>query len=230
MNPLVQEAQKWVGYWNKQTNSQLESFTANKKYGYNGYTIFGQWYGLNPAPWCGIFISYCGNAAGCLDAVGGKIAYVPYYTQTFQKRGRLHNRWEYTPQPGDIVIFGDEEHVGIVESCSSGYVTTIEGNANGGCVARNRYSTSSEYITYYCETRIGGKEPAIDIKLGTYKNGSTPEPVYSISSLSKSAKIGELNKYETCRKLGTVGSRTIVLYRVDGTQDYKVGFVEYGGS
>lgn len=230
MNKLVEVAISQVGYWNKKTNEDLYSNTANKKNGYNGYTKYGAWYGLNPAAWCGMFISWCGNQAGCLDSVGGKIAYVPYYTQTFQKRGRLHARWEYTPSPGDIVIFGDEEHVGIVESVVSGYLYTIEGNANGGCVARNKYKLTSDYITYYCETRIeeGENYPVVEIKQGTYKNGSTVEPVYSDSDCTSC--IGELNKWETCIKVGTAGDKTIVLYPVDGTKKYKIGFVKYGGS
>ena len=230
MNKLVEVALSQVGYWNKASNAYLDSNTANKKAGYNGYTKYGQWYGLNPAPWCGIFISWCGYTAGCLDAVGGKIAYVPKYTSTFQAKGRYHARWTgYVPASGDVVIFGDEEHVGIVETVSNGYLYTIEGNANGGCVARNTYKLTSDYIMGYCETRIGDNEqyPVITIKQGTYKNGSTVEPVYADSDCVN--KIGELNKYETCTKLGTCGNKTIVIYPVDSTKKYKIGFVVYEG-
>ena len=230
MNTLVEVALSQVGYWNKSSDAYLDSNTAKKKAGYNGYTKYGKWYGMNPAPWCGIFISWCGYQANCLDAVGGKIAYVPKYTSVFQERGRYHARWkDYTPSPGDIVIFGDEAHVGIVERVSSGYLYTIEGNANGGCVARNTYKLSDNYIMGYCETRLSDDEkyPVIEIKQGTYKNGSTVEPVYADSDCVD--KIGELNKYESCTKIGTCGNKTIVIYPVDGTKKYKIGFVVYEG-
>lgn len=239
MNVLVNYAASQVGYWNKKTDSQLDSFTANKKAGYNGYTKYGKWYGMNPAPWCGIFVSYCGYMAGCLDEVGGKIAYVPNYITTFKARNRWHLRGSYTPVSGDLIIFEewneqnncwDECHVGIVESCSGGFVYTIEGNANGGCVARNRYYLTSTYIMGYCETRIesGEEWPVIEIGRGTYKNGSTIETVYCDSDCTD--RIGELNKWESCIKLGTCGNKTIVLYPVDGTRKYKIGFVVYEGS
>lgn len=61
----------------------------------------------------------------------------------------------------------------------------------------------------------------------TYKNGSTPEDVYSDSLLKY--KIGSLNKYEVCECLGIVANRYIVKYKIDGTNDYKVGFVKYNG-
>ena len=61
----------------------------------------------------------------------------------------------------------------------------------------------------------------------TYKNGSTPEDVYSDSLLKY--KIGSLNKYEVCECLGIVNSRYIVKYKIDGTNTYKVGFVKYHG-
>lgn len=240
MNKLVEVAISQVGYWNKATNSQLDSNTANKKYGYNGYTKYGAWYGMNPSAWCGIFVSWCGNEAGCLNEVGGKIAYVPYYISTFNNRGRWHKRGSYFPKSGDLIIFEewnsktkewDECHVGIVEDSYGGVVFTIEGNANGGCVSRNKYDLNSTYIMGYCETKIGEDYfPDIKIKQGIYKNGSTPETVYADSDCSDALKIGEINRYESCTKIGTCGDKTMVIYPVDGTKKYKIGFVKYGGS
>lgn len=49
--------------------------------------------------------------------------------------GGWHDRGTYTPQPGDIIVYGTSrtyrEHVGIVVECSDGYVTTNEGNTSG---------------------------------------------------------------------------------------------------
>ena len=61
----------------------------------------------------------------------------------------------------------------------------------------------------------------------TYKNGSTIEKVFADSNLTK--EIGSLNKYETCECLGTVNNRYIVKYKVNDTNNYKVGFVKYSG-
>ena len=64
-----------------------------------------------------------------------------------------------------------------------------------------------------------------------YKNGSTKEYVYSTTADCKARKnsIGSLDKYETCDCVGIVNGCYIVVYKVNGTSAYKVGFVKYGG-
>ena len=58
---VIEEAEKWVGYLEKASNSQLESKTANA--GYNNYTIFTKWYkeyfgeDFQAQPWCAMFVS-----------------------------------------------------------------------------------------------------------------------------------------------------------------------------
>lgn len=61
----------------------------------------------------------------------------------------------------------------------------------------------------------------------TWTNGSTSEPVYA--DTSKKTQIGSMNPYESCECLGVVKNMYIVKYRVDGTGDWKVGFVSYRG-
>lgn len=61
----------------------------------------------------------------------------------------------------------------------------------------------------------------------TYRNWSKPETVYADTNCSK--LIGSLDKYEVCECLGIVNSRYIVKYKVNGTNNYKVGFVKYHG-
>ena len=61
----------------------------------------------------------------------------------------------------------------------------------------------------------------------TYQNGSTKETVYADSSCTK--VVGSLNTWEKCECLGIVNGRYIVKYKVDGTNNYKVGFVKYSG-
>ena len=60
----------------------------------------------------------------------------------------------------------------------------------------------------------------VDMKI--YKNGSTPEIVYSDTGLKN--KIGSLDRYEQCDCLGIFENRPLVKYRVNGTNNYKIGF------
>ena len=148
--------------------------------------------------------------------------------------------------PGDIVIFRNESHVGIVEYVSGGYVHTIEGNtsggstlvANGGGVFQKCYSLSSSYIEGYGHPAYSGSSSSSstttsnsskeDFEVAkTYRNGSTSETVYA--DTSKNMRIGSLNPYESCECLGKINNMYIVRYKIDGTSHYKVGVVEYSG-
>ena len=61
----------------------------------------------------------------------------------------------------------------------------------------------------------------------TYKNGSTPETVYA--DTARKTKIGSLDKYESCTCLAKIDNMYLVCYKVNGTSNYKVGFVAYSG-
>lgn len=60
-----------------------------------------------------------------------------------------------------------------------------------------------------------------------YVNGSTPEPVYADTGLTK--KIGSLNPRETAEYLSIDNDRPLVRYKVDGTNTYKCGYVLWKG-
>ena len=70
-----------------------------------------------------------------------------------------------------------------------------------------------------------------DFIVRTYKNGSTKEAVYSTTADCKAGKnsIGNLDKYETCDCVGKVDGCYIVVYKINGANSYKVGFVKYSG-
>lgn len=79
----------------------------------------------------------------------------------------------------------------------------------------------------YCEGEkvveyIEGEE---DMKV--YKNGSTVEKVYADSNCLQ--QIGSLNPYEQCECYGLFSGRAVIRYRIDGTTNYKVGFVKWIG-
>lgn len=159
---VIEIALAEVGYLEKATNSQLYDKTANA--GKNNWTKYGAWYGLNgpDAPWCDMFVSWCADQAGEAEAVG-KYASVWYHQQRFKQLGRWHPRGSYTPQAGDLIFFGEGDHIGFVERVSGGRVYTIEGNtsggstlvANGGGVARKNYSIGYGKISGYGHPAYG---------------------------------------------------------------------------
>jgi hypothetical protein len=121
---------------------------------------FGKWFGLDEAPWCAIFISYCFSvgagytvAQSLLDKAPGVhpngCAYVPSMMAWLFADGFWVGRTD--PIPGDIVIYnwdgGGVDHIGIVESyLGHGQIRAIEGNtsasdaSNGGEVQRTTRS------------------------------------------------------------------------------------------
>lgn len=241
---VIAVAQAEVGYLEKASNAQLDNPTANP--GKNNYTKYGAWYdggSLQAQPWCDIFVSWCAAQAGEAEAVG-QFAYVPSHKAFFEQQGRYYSRGSVTPQAGDVVIFRNESHIGLVEWASGGYVHTIEGNtsggsgldANGGGVFRKTYALTSSYIMGYGRpayaagtntsenTATGTEEFAV---AKTYQNGSTSEPIYADTGLTN--KIGSLNPWESCPCLGIVEGRYLVYYPVDGTDRYKAGFAKYHG-
>ena len=70
-------------------------------------------------------------------------------------------------------------------------------------------------------------ESELYVEMKEYKNGSTIEKVYSDTSLCR--MVGYLNKNETCQCLGKTKNLAIVQYKIDGTDDYKIGYVQWLG-
>lgn len=151
---MLSVARGELGYLEKKSNSQLDDKTANA--GYNNWTKYGRWYGINPGAWCDMFVSWCAAQAGELDAVG-KFAWVKGHWEYFKNKGKTFRRGEKLPIPGDVIFLGDPGHVGIVEYVKNGRVYTIEGNTsslseyepNGGCCREKSYTLNSTYIYGY---------------------------------------------------------------------------------
>lgn len=72
-----------------------------------------------------------------------------------------------------------------------------------------------------------GKVSSTPTDFKIWKNGSTPEPVYA--DTAKRTKIGYLNPYEVANCLTKVDGMYLVLYKVDGKSNHKLGFVAYSG-
>lgn len=82
-------------------------------------------------PWCGTFVAWCYNAAGQYDRLKavqkyGNLGYVPSYSWYADGKSKWVKRKK--AKPGDVIVFGRNAHVGLVEGISDGYIITIEGN------------------------------------------------------------------------------------------------------
>ena len=82
------------------------------------------------APWCAYFASWAARQAGTpLGSHGEGLGSVAQIWSWAQSSGRaIPNQPGVAPQPGDLIVFGDE-HVGIVKDVlANGDIQTIEGN------------------------------------------------------------------------------------------------------
>lgn len=135
---FLQIALSQVGYKEKKSNKDLDSKTANA--GNGNYTKYGAWYGLNPAPWCCMFVSWCANEVGILGTL------IPKYKGAGTGYNWFKNRNQLTknPKPGDIGFLkptkkgATSSHTFIVYSVLGDTITTIEGNLGNGVVKNTR--------------------------------------------------------------------------------------------
>lgn len=180
----IAEAKKWVGYCEKKSNANLDSFTGNA--GKKNYTRFNRDYvaatgdqTAQPEQWCGIFVSMVFTYAFGLEAarklLGALYKYTPSGAAKFKKAGRYIPRGEGKPQPGDVVFFysktkGRIAHTGLVYKVTSSRVYTVEGNTsgdselvtNGGCVALKSYALTSSYLDGYGRPDYASVETGTD--------------------------------------------------------------------
>lgn len=172
LSKILSVAAAEVGYLEKNSNSNLDSFTANA--GYNNWTKYardldaiGDFYNgpKNGYAWCDVFVDWCFVKSFGVEraleltcqprrSCGAGVGYSYDY---YKKKGQAYS----TPQPGDQIFFknssGNMQHTGLVEKVDGSYVYTIEGNtstaagvvANGGGVARKKYSLSYSLIAGY---------------------------------------------------------------------------------
>lgn len=66
-----------------------------------------------------------------------------------------------------------------------------------------------------------------DEKLRTYQNGSTSENVYA--DVKCTIRIGVLEPKEKCDCFGIFKDRAMVRYKIDGINNYKIGFCKWTG-
>jgi hypothetical protein len=180
---VIKVAESQIGYLEKKSNADLDSFTGNA--GSGNYTKYNRdmrtWAksaGINDQ-WCQNFVDWCFVRAYGLEAakklLGGFTNYTPTGSNYFKSRGAYTKRGKGKPQVGDVIYFYSESkgrigHVGIVTKVTSTKVYTIEGNTsgasslvtNGGGVRAKAYSLSSTYIDGYGRPPYASVNPTMD--------------------------------------------------------------------
>jgi hypothetical protein len=100
---------------------------------------------LPGAPWCAYFASWAARQAGApLGPQGEGLGSVAQISSWAQSTGRaLPNGPGVVPEPGDLIVFGDQ-HVGIVKAVlPDGAIQTIEGNYENKVSLNTRTSTEA---------------------------------------------------------------------------------------
>ncbi len=178
---LVNVALSQVGYHEGNNPSQISGTNTS---GSGNYTEYGYWFGYYVIgksdghfhSWCAMFISWCARQAGIPISVISNAAYA--YADSSLKSGGYSDfhvdrkdKGSYTPQKGDLIFFGNWEHVGIVWKVENGRVYTIEGN-NNNAVKKSSYSLNSSYIKCYGAPKYNGiSSDFSDIYSYDYYNG-----------------------------------------------------------
>lgn len=117
----------------------------------NNDTKYGEWNYCNYEAWCATFVSWCANNAGISKHIIPRSISVTVFQKNFKIIDRFFLKEEYTPVPGDLIIFGENgaSHIGIVVRADNENVYTIEGNTSN-MVAQRTYSLDYNTISGYC--------------------------------------------------------------------------------
>lgn len=159
---VISVAKNELGYYEKKSNSQLDSKTANAgsgnwtKYARDLDALTDFYNGAkNGFAWCDIFVDWCfykafGKAAAMkllcqpLKSAGAGCVYSYGYYKSAGRVGRV-------PKLGAQIFFGNSEgsltHTGLVTGFDSSYVYTIEGNTSD-CVKAKTYNRSASNLWY----------------------------------------------------------------------------------
>ena len=193
---LLNVARSQIGY--------LEGPAANQ-------TKYGQWYGVDRVPYCAIGLSWAGSQAGANDILLGRWAYCPYWVSAWKRAGAWYDHTR-AAQSGDVVFFDWSgrhdvaEHVGIVESTTSGAVNTIEFNTGGGPSGREgvwRRRRSLSLVTGFgrpaygregTPTALTGYRVSMPLVLDGVWGAKTTQAVQSWVGVTADAVIGPVTR------------------------------------
>lgn len=114
------------------------------------FVVGSQFIDGNSTPWCACFVSWCAEQCGFIeDGIFPRSASVAVYEAYYRQRNLYVESGDYIPRQGDLIIFGSDEHIGIVQYTEGGRVITIEGNTSDAVHSRS-YALTSSYISGYC--------------------------------------------------------------------------------
>lgn len=120
---LLGVASAQLGYAESQRNFRVDENGIRR-----GYTRYGAWYGDPYGSWNGMFLAYCLHFAGVPESAVSQRAGVSALLADLSGSDRLKNPDDYTPQPGDIAVFGDR--VGVIREVGE-TLTVICGDVDG---------------------------------------------------------------------------------------------------
>ena len=195
IDKILELANQEVGYLEKASREQLGEKTANA--GDKNYTMYAEemdalkvYNGPKQGyAWCNVFIDWLFyKTLGLERARELLIGWSAGCTQDwnwFKSAGQI----VIEPQRGDLVFFGNCDHIGIIEKVDNERIYTIEGNTsnkaelivNGGQVAKKTYLKTSKYIKGYArpkykeiqEANQGQNNQEQQITYSLIKKGST---------------------------------------------------------
>jgi peptidoglycan hydrolase-like protein with peptidoglycan-binding domain len=135
-----------------------ETGTNNVKYNtwYYGRVVNGT-PGTSEYAWCVTFECWCANQIGVLGSLIPKCNNVGVLRDWYKVRGLYHLRGSYTPQKGDLIIFKNASHTGIIERVEGNRIWTIEGNSKDK-VSNNTYLRTDSYIQGYCQVKFNDNQ------------------------------------------------------------------------
>lgn len=132
---------------------------------------------------------------------------------TWKNGSTIEKVFEASSLSGNIGSMSPREEAKCYGKKSNGYITVY------------KLDGSSKHKVGFVKYAGGVKSIPSGGKL--YRNGSTIEKVYS--DTAKKNLIGSLDKNESCMCLGIVDGMYLVLYKINGSSNCKVGFVSYNG-
>ncbi len=182
-NSVVKTARQYLGC---STNKNIVGI-------YNGHTPLARGYKVRYTDaWCATFVSTISILCGLTDIMPTECG-CPKMISLYKALGRWVESDDYTPAPGDIVMYdwqdtgkgdstGNPDHVGIVEKVNNGSITVIEGNYSN-TVKRRTLAINGKYIRGYCLPDYAAKTEDEDMQIPALKKGSKGSSVRAMQTL-----------------------------------------------
>ena len=170
-----------------------------------------------------------------IGAIGNAHVYYDNYNKVDILKNnftRIANTPDFIPNKGDIVVWSTAQgngcgHVAIATGKGTKtYFYSYDQNWDGKAMKKiyHTYTNVLGVLRPKDQNKIldGGEE-----EMKVYQNGSTEETVYADTDCT--VKVGSLNPRESCDCFGIFNDRAMVRYKVDGTNNYKIGFCKWTG-